>query len=75
MADASLGAALAATLREGRLAGAALDVFQEEPLPAESLLRGAPNLLLMPHVSAVAPHYLDRFLDEFIADYRRSAFL
>ena len=64
-------AALATALREGRLAGAALDVFQEEPLPAESPLRQVPNLLLMPHVAAVAPHYLDRFLDEFIADYRR----
>jgi phosphoglycerate dehydrogenase-like enzyme len=42
--------ALVAALREGRLAGAALDVYDIEPLPAESPLRGVPNLLLTPHI-------------------------
>jgi len=42
-------AALARALREGRIAGAALDVFAIEPLPKGSLLHGAPNLLLSPH--------------------------
>jgi (S)-sulfolactate dehydrogenase len=46
-------AALAAALRAGRLGGAALDVFSEEPLPAGSVLQGAPNLLLTPHVSGL----------------------
>ena len=46
-------AALAAALREGRLAGAALDVFENEPLPAGSPLAGAPNLVLTPHVAGV----------------------
>ena len=36
-------------LAEGRLAGAALDVFEEEPLPASSLLRAIPNCWLAPH--------------------------
>jgi len=66
-------AALAAALREGRLAGAGLDVFQTEPLAADSPLRRAPNVLLMPHVSAVAPNYLDLFLDEFIADWHAAS--
>jgi (S)-sulfolactate dehydrogenase len=46
-------AALAAMLREGRLGGAALDVFEHEPLAAGSPLAGAPRLLLTPHVAGV----------------------
>ena len=45
--------ALAALLRAGRLAGAALDVFATEPLPAGSALVGAPRLILTPHVAGV----------------------
>lgn len=46
-------AALAVALREGRLAGAALDVFAEEPLRAGSVLADAPNLILTPHIAGV----------------------
>jgi (S)-sulfolactate dehydrogenase len=46
-------AALAAALRAGRLGGAALDVFETEPLPAGSPLAGCPNLLLTPHIAGV----------------------
>jgi lactate dehydrogenase-like 2-hydroxyacid dehydrogenase len=46
--------ALARALKENRLAGAALDVFTIEPLPADSALRSAPNLLLSPHQSSYA---------------------
>jgi (S)-sulfolactate dehydrogenase len=46
-------AALAAMLREGRLGGAALDVFDREPLAAGSPLTGAPRLLLTPHIAGV----------------------
>lgn len=43
--------ALAAALAGGRLAGAALDVYAVEPLPLDSPLRTAPNLLLSPHLA------------------------
>jgi len=46
--------ALARALKEGWIAGAALDVFETEPLPAESPLRDAPNLLFSPHQSSFA---------------------
>lgn len=41
--------ALIVALREQRIAGAALDVFEDEPLPADSPLRGFPNVQLAPH--------------------------
>lgn len=43
---------LVAALTEGHLAGAALDVFEHEPLPADSPLRSLPNLVLTPHLGA-----------------------
>jgi (S)-sulfolactate dehydrogenase len=45
--------ALAELLRFGRIGGAAIDVFAQEPLPARSALSGAPNTLLTPHVAGV----------------------
>ena len=45
-------AALADALHSGQVAGAALDVFETEPLPPESPLRGIPNLILTPHLGA-----------------------
>lgn len=42
-------AALAARLRDGRLAGAGLDVFRKEPLPMSNPLAGAPGVVLAPH--------------------------
>ena len=45
-------AALADALTAGRLAGAAVDVFADEPLPPDSPLRMAPNTVLTPHLGA-----------------------
>jgi D-3-phosphoglycerate dehydrogenase len=47
--------ALIASLRDGRLAGAALDVFQDEPLPQDSPLRSMEQVLLSPHNSNSSP--------------------
>src|SRR5262249_55154619 len=44
--------ALVLALQDGHVAAAALDVFELEPLPADSQLRGAPNLVLTPHLGA-----------------------
>ena len=67
-------AALAAALREERLAAAALDVYAEEPLPADHPLRGAPNLVLTPHLGA-ATHDAQREVAIEIAASVRAALL
>ncbi len=65
--------ALAAMLREGRLGGAALDVFEHEPLAAGSPLVGAPRLLLTPHIAGVTLEANER-VSAMIAE-RVAAFL
>jgi D-3-phosphoglycerate dehydrogenase len=52
--------ALTASLRSGKLGGAALDVFEQEPLPANSPLRGLDNVLLAPHNSNSSPAAWER---------------
>lgn len=56
-------AALAQALNEGRIAGAALDVFAVEPLPETSPLRTAPGLLLTPHAAWYSEAAIDRLQD------------
>jgi (S)-sulfolactate dehydrogenase len=60
-------ARLAAMLREGRLGGAALDVFEHEPLATGSPLAGAPRLLLTPHIAGVTVESNER-VSALIAD-------
>jgi D-2-hydroxyacid dehydrogenase (NADP+) len=55
---------LVRALREGKLAHAFLDVFEREPLPADSPLWDAPNLALLPHASAISAEYLDLWFEE-----------
>ena len=52
--------ALAAALRSGHLGGAAIDVFEHEPLPASPHFEGCPNLLLTPHVAGVTAEANER---------------
>ncbi len=54
-------AAVAAALVAGKLGGAALDVFDKEPLPAGSALAGCPNLILTPHIAGVTTESNERF--------------
>lgn len=63
--------ALATLLKEEKIAGAYLDVFKEEPPSENSPLRDAPNFYLTPHSSAIAPNYLDLFIDNFV-DYLKT---
>jgi len=53
-------AALAAALKSGHLGGAAIDVFENEPLPAGSVLAGCPNLVLTPHIAGVSAESNER---------------
>jgi phosphoglycerate dehydrogenase-like enzyme len=64
-------AALIDALHEKRIAGAALDVFPEEPLPAESPLWKMPNVIITPHIAGNTPHYDERAVDMFTANLRR----
>jgi phosphoglycerate dehydrogenase-like enzyme len=57
--------ALVRCLRAGGLAGAALDVFAEEPLPSQHPFWGLPNLVLTPHISGYTPAYFDKMLALF----------
>jgi (S)-sulfolactate dehydrogenase len=52
--------AVAASLRAGHLGGAAIDVFDAEPLPATASLQGCPHLLLTPHISGVSAESNER---------------
>jgi phosphoglycerate dehydrogenase-like enzyme len=52
-------AALVESLRTGRLAGAGLDVFATEPLPAVHALTALPNTVLTPHCAGVTPEALE----------------
>jgi phosphoglycerate dehydrogenase-like enzyme len=57
--------ALVDVLRRGGLAGAALDVFAQEPLPAEHPFWSLPNLVLTPHISGYTPAYFAKVLALF----------
>jgi phosphoglycerate dehydrogenase-like enzyme len=64
-------AALIENLKSGHVAGAGLDVFAEEPLPATSPLWDAPNVLVTPHFTPPVPDRSQRSLETIIENLRR----
>jgi phosphoglycerate dehydrogenase-like enzyme len=64
-------AALAQALRDHHIAGAAVDVFAEEPPPIGHPLYAVDNVILSPHVSGFLPSYDDRCTDLFAENLRR----
>jgi phosphoglycerate dehydrogenase-like enzyme len=63
--------ALIRALREGRIGGAALDVFREEPLGPGSPFWDVPNLVVTPHTAWSSARVLDRSVDLFCDNLRR----
>jgi phosphoglycerate dehydrogenase-like enzyme len=52
---------LVAALKDGKIAGAAIDVFDQEPLPPDHPFRSLPNLLATPHIGYVSRGLYERF--------------
>jgi len=63
--------ALATALQKKQIAGAALDVFETEPLPAESPLWTMPNVIVTPHVASASPKYWERAVRVIATNLRR----
>lgn len=63
--------ALVEALRAGTIAGAGLDVFETEPLPADSPLWQMENVIITPHCSGVTPYYFTRFAAIVTENLRR----
>jgi phosphoglycerate dehydrogenase-like enzyme len=62
--------ALHAALHEGRIAGAGIDVFDIEPLPADHPMRTAPRLLATPHLGYVSRSNYETYYTEAVEDIR-----
>lgn len=63
--------ALVRALQYRHIRGAALDVFEEEPLPADSPLWDLSNVLVTPHVAGSTPRYAERLAEIFVRNYER----
>jgi len=63
--------ALVELLAQGRLGGAGLDVFWEEPLPATSPLWWLPNVMITPHSAGQLPNYRERAFNILLENLRR----
>lgn len=58
-------------LRQGWIAGAGLDTFENEPLPENSELWGFKNVIITPHVAGLTPYYLERLTNIFCENLNR----
>jgi D-3-phosphoglycerate dehydrogenase len=65
------GEALAQALASGHLGGAGLDVYEPEPLPADHPLRGAPNVVMTPHLGGATRQTADRAVQMAVAETAR----
>lgn len=63
--------ALLEVLRNDKIKGAAMDVFEEEPLPSDNPLWDAPNLLITPHMAAVSDNYIPMVTEILIDNLHR----
>lgn len=63
--------ALIRALGEGRIAGAALDVFEQEPLPKDSPLWDMPNVIVSPHMSADFAGWRETLVELFVENLQR----
>jgi phosphoglycerate dehydrogenase-like enzyme len=63
--------ALVAALSQRRIAGAALDVYDVEPLPADHPLRALDNVVLSPHMGYVTTEAFDRFFSQAVDNVAR----
>jgi phosphoglycerate dehydrogenase-like enzyme len=62
---------LTAALQSGEIAGAALDVFEIEPLPKDHPLWKMENVIITPHVAAASPRISERHLETLLENIRR----
>ncbi len=62
---------LTQALQEQQIAGAGLDVFENEPLPAEHPLWGMANVIITPHVAAASPRIAERHTQTLLENIRR----
>ena len=63
--------ALVEALRDKRIAGAGLDVYEKEPLPANHALWEFPNVILTPHIAGSSPRIAERHLGVVVENVRR----
>tara|TARA_B100000519_G_scaffold201067_1_gene215692 strand:+ start:79 stop:1080 length:1002 start_codon:yes stop_codon:yes gene_type:complete len=64
---------LVAALNNGIIAGAALDVYETEPLPSDHPLWSLPNVILTPHIAACTPKVSERHLEVLLGNIQRFA--
>jgi phosphoglycerate dehydrogenase-like enzyme len=63
--------ALVRALEQGRIGGAALDVFEEEPLPADSPLWVMPNVVVSPHMAGDFAGWRESAVELFVGNLER----